>query len=149
MSEAKNGGTVKLGDLAIYVEQLPFRQEVALLDDLRRIAKESQGDFLKPVEGMLDRLAKMKTPEAAARAGVILETVARMEARGDLPGEDAAETARRCPKGAALELWFRSRRLNPTIQLRDLEAVIVDANTAQDVHFAIREALGAKDDSKS
>lgn len=143
------GGTVRIGDLALYIEPLPFRQEVALLDDLRKLAKEANGDFLKAVEPMLDRLEKMKTPTAAARAAVILETVARMEARQELPGDDAAELARRGPKGVALELWYRSRRLHPTVTVRDLEAVIVDANIALDVHFQIREALGAKDDSKS
>lgn len=143
------GGTVRLGDLAFYVEPLPFRQEMALLDDLRKIAKNSVGDFLKAVEPMLDRLAKLKTPEAAGRSAVILETVARMEARQELPGDEAAEGARRAPKGAALELWYRSRRMHPTVQIRELEAAIVDADTALDVHFQIREALGAKDDSKS
>lgn len=143
------GGTVRVGELAIYVEPLPFRQEVALFDELRKLAKAQNGDFLKAVEPMLDRLAKIKTPEAAARAGVILETVARMEARQELPGDDAAEQARRTPKGVAMEVWYRSRRMHPGIQLRDLEAVILGEDLALEIHFQIREALGAKDDSKS
>lgn len=143
------GGTIRLGELMLFIEPLPFRQEVALLDDLRKLAKEAKGDFLLAVEPMLDRLAKLKTPEAANRAAVILETVARMEARQELPGDDAAEQARKSPKGVALELWYRSRRLHPTVQIRDLEAVIVGAEIAADTHFQIRDALGAKDDTKS
>lgn len=152
MSEQKAaagaGGTVQIGDRTVYVEPLPYRQEVALFDDLRKIAKSLSGDFLRAVEPMLDRLEKMKTPAAAARAGVILETVARMEARQELPGDDAAEQARKTPKGVALELWYRSRRLHPTVDLAELEAVITEIN-ADDLHWQIREALGSKDDSKS
>lgn len=153
MSEVKAisgaGGTVQIGTRTIFVEPLPFRQEVALVESLRKLAKEQSGDFLKAVEPTLDRLDKMKTPAAAARAAIFIETVARMEARGELPGEDAAETARRTPKGVALELWYRSRRLHPTVELPELEAVITGVN-AESVHWQIREALGStKDDSKS
>lgn len=152
MSEQKAaagaGGTVRLGDRAVYVAPLAIREEAALLDDLRRLAKEQQGDFLRPVEGLLDRLEKMKTPQAAARAALILETVARMEARRELPGDDAAHEARRTPRGVALELWYRGRKAHPTLSLAELEAVVTEANAAA-VHAAILDALGAGDDSKS
>lgn len=147
------GGTVRVkggdgNELVLYVEPLPFRQEVSFLEDLRRLAKAQAVDFVAAVEPVLDRLAKLKTPDAAARAAVVLETAARMEAKGELPGDDAAEQARRTPRGVALELWFRGRRTNPSLNLRELEAVVTDAN-ALDLHWQIREALGAGDDSKS
>lgn len=147
------GGTVRIkGDggteLVLFVEPLPFRQEVSLLHEMRRLAKAQAVDFVAAVEPVLDRLAKIKTPEAAARAAAILQAAATMEARGDLPGDDAAETARRSPKGVATELWFRARRAHPDVALRDLEAVVTEAN-ADDLHWQIREALGAADDPKS
>jgi len=146
------GGTVAIrgdgADLALYVEPLPFRLELALVDDLRRLAKRQQGDFVKVIEPVLDRLARLKTPEAAARAGVVLQTAATMEARQELPGDDATEAARRTPAGVALELWHRGRRANPAIALRELEAVVTDAN-ALDLHLQIREALGSAADPKS
>lgn len=150
--QAGAGGTVRLrgdgAELAIYVEPLPFRLEVALADDLRRLAKRQVGDFVRAVEPVLDRLAKVKTPEAAARAGVVLQTAAAMEARQELPGDDAVESARRTPAGVALELWHRGRRAQPTLVLRELEAAVTEANAA-DLHLQIREALGSADDPKS
>jgi len=146
---SNSGGVVRIGDLSLYVQQLEMRMEQSLLDGLRKIAKDAAGDYLKAVEPMLDRLAKLKTSEAAARSIVIVETVARMEAKQELAGIDAAIAASKTPKGAALELWYRARPGNPSLQLRDLEAVIVDAEVALDVHFQIQEALGAKDDTKS
>jgi hypothetical protein len=143
------GGTVKIGDLAVYVEQIPFSQQVGLLEDLRRLAKSQAGDYLKVIEPVLDRLAKDRSAEATARAAIFIETVARMEARQELPGEDAAETARRTPKGVALEIWHRSRRLHSSITLRELEAVIVGDETARTVHRELREAIGEGDESKS
>lgn len=144
-----SGGIVRIGDLVLHVEELPFRQEYDLYQSLKRLAKEDRGDFLVAVEPMLDRLRKKGTPEAAAQAAVILQEVARMEARQELPADEAADGMRLKPKGAVLELWYRSRRLHPNLQMRDLEAIITDANTARDAFFQIREALGSKDDSKS
>lgn len=150
---AGGGGTVRVAghdgtELALYVEPLPFRHEVAFVEDLRRLARRQAGDFVAAVEPVLDRLAKLKTPEAAARAAVVLETAARMECKRELPGDDAAEAARRTPAGVALELWYRARRTSPALQLRELEAVVTEANAA-DLHWQIREALGAADDPKS
>jgi len=146
---SNSGGLVRIGDLSLYVQQLELRLEQSLLDGLRKIAKEASGDYLRAVEPMLDRLARMKTTEAAARSAIIIETVARMEAKQEFQGIDAVIAASKTPKGAALELWYRARAGNPNLQLRDLEAVIVDAEIALDVHFQIQEALGAKDDTKS
>lgn len=144
------GGTVKLGDRLLYVEPLPHRQEQALLDDLRKLAKVQGTDFLKPMEPMLERLMSeaKNRPHVAGWMQIAIETAARMTANGDLPGSDAAEVARRSPEGVALELWYRTRRTHPSITQPELAACITAVNAA-DVHWQIREALGGGEPGES
>jgi hypothetical protein len=148
---AGGGGTVRLADLCLYVEPLPFRLEEALLLDLRRLAKSLDGDYYAACLPVLDRLAKESkdNPQRAADRAAMVDAVTRMEALRVLPSGDAAEAARRTPKGVALELWYRARRSTPSLQLRELESVVTAAN-ADDLFWQLLDALaGGGDDPKA
>lgn len=132
-------GTVQLGDKELTVGAMSQADEDRLFARLRDALKQQVGSYYKANRAMID------DADPRDRA-VIVETLTRMEASQEPASPRAVLQFRRTPKGCALELFVRAKKYHPEISLKEVEAVITDANSYE-VAAAIEDAIAAEDAS--
>lgn len=127
-----------IGELRFTVAALSMRGERALVRELSGMLA-ADADPIKRVQPILDRLEAEK--RTGDRREVLLAAV-NSAIEGELPGFGVVMSAREhSPAVLAREVYRRAKPFNPKLELREVEAVITEANVS-DVWFDLEVALG-------
>lgn len=128
--------TVEVLDRVFTLSPLNLREDLTLDAFHRKNIKRGQ-----VYADMKDVLAKA-APEHRA---TILAEITKIEAGGS---PLALQESQMSPEGVAFELWLRAKKADPTLSLKELTAVITEANNYE-VYEAMWDALKEQMDSKS
>lgn len=123
-------------DRVFTLSPLSLREELTLDAFHRKNIKRGQ-----VYADMKDVLAKA----APEHRSTILAEITKIEAGGS---PAAMQESQMSPEGVAFELWMRAKKADPTLSLKELQAVITEANNYE-VYEAMWEALKEQEDSKS
>jgi hypothetical protein len=141
------GGPVELRDatgktVTVYAHELPTQAEIGLLRRLRAMARQAlgPGSFYTAAAPTLKWMKDQGLHEDRAH---LMEIVGRLIATGGGVSDEAADEFRRSPDGVAEELFWRTRKTCPDVELADLKAAINDVN-ALEVHLAMLDAIAPK-----
>jgi hypothetical protein len=148
MNPLATSGLVTLGDRDLIVSKLSIEDEAALRTALDKGAFESLGPggyFAR----IAPTLAWLRDNKLLPEWQLAVTETTRLQATGQPPSDDIVMQFRQSAKGVALELFFRTRKTHPEIRsVKELEAVITDAN-ATVIHRQMIEAItGGSDDPK-
>lgn len=132
-------GAVEIGGKSFLVEALNLELEIGLNAHLSKLTREAMGPagFLAAIKEGIDFL---KSAGLHAEALEVVREAGRMQASGATPAPAAVEAFRQTAKGAAVELFWRTRKTHPDVTLQQLEAIITEIN-ALDVYRQTVEAV--------
>lgn len=136
-SPARTGGVVEVAGRTFLVEKLPARQEEGLANLLEAEAKKAAGKG-GHFAAFRDELEWLREAGLAAEWQQLLRYLPELKVLG-VPPVPIVEF-RKTPRGAALELYHRTRGTHAEVALDQIAAVITEVN-APDVAFQIAEAV--------
>jgi len=135
-------GFIDVAGKTFTVNELNVGQELRLELLLRQLYQKQNGNSYKRVKDMIAEMPKEERPFAVAEC-------VRIEAQGELPGQNAMLLARTTPQGVALELWMRTRATHPEVTVDAFEAIVNELNCLEIHSEMIRVLTPETDDTKS
>jgi hypothetical protein len=137
------GGIVTVGPVDFMVRELSAAAELRLLGLFCKNAKDAwgPGGFYANAQPMLKWMKDQGEHEDRA---AMLETIGRMQAKGESASAEAGYAYRLTPDGVADEMFYRTRETHRETTLKDFRALVNDVN-AFEVHEAIIGAVSPKD----
>ena len=142
-SAVVTSGVVEVAGRLFTVEKLPARQEEGLGNLLAKAAAKAVGKG-GHFAAFKDELDWLRENGMAAEWQQLMATLPRLKLTGAPPL--SVDEFRRTPKGAALELYHRTRSTHAEAKLDEIEAIVTEVN-APDVAFQIGQVL--TEDGKS
>lgn len=132
-------GTVDIGGKTFLVESLSTELEIGLECHLAKLCREAMGPagYFARIQ---EAIVAYKAAGLHAEAMEIVRETARLQATDAPPTIAAIQAFRQTPKGAAAELFWRTRQTHKEVNLPQIEAIVTTAN-AFDVYRQIVEAI--------
>jgi len=127
--------TVEVLDRVFTLSPLNLREDLVIENFHKKNMKRGQ-IYLS----MQDLLA-VTAPE---HKSTVLAEITRLEAVGSA----AYQEAEMSPAGVAFELWMRAKKTDPALTLKELQAVITDANNFE-IYETMWDAIKEQQDLKS